>query len=83
MINDSGAEKGGQVPFISVDPKYFRPTEVDLLIGDNTKAKQQLGWEPKYNLQSLIEDMMQSDIKLMQKDAWLRQGGYRTLNYFE
>jgi GDPmannose 4,6-dehydratase len=70
-------------PLVAVDPDYFRPTEVDLLIGDNTKARQQLGWEPEYDLKALIADMMQSDIKLMQKDAWLRNGGYRTLNYFE
>lgn len=70
-------------PFIAVDPKYFRPTEVDLLIGDPTKANTKLGWKPKYDLKGLIADMMQSDIHLMKKDAWLREGGYRTLNYFE
>ena len=68
---------------VAVDPKYFRPTEVDLLIGDPSKSKSKLGWEPRYNLNGLIQDMMQSDIKLMKKDAWLREGGYRTLNYFE
>ncbi|MBW8326226.1 MAG: GDP-mannose 4,6-dehydratase [Prolixibacteraceae bacterium] len=68
---------------INVDPKYFRPTEVDLLIGDPTKSKSKLGWEPKYDLQGLVTDMMQSDIKLMKKDAWLKEGGYRTMNYFE
>lgn len=71
------------LPLIAVDPKYFRPTEVDLLIGDPTKAMTKLGWKPRYDLQGLITDMMQSDIHLMKKDAWLRQGGYRTLNYFE
>lgn len=68
---------------ISVDPKYFRPTEVELLIGDPTKAKTKLGWEPQYDLQGLVTDMMLSDIKLMKRDAYLREGGYRTLNYFE
>jgi len=68
---------------VAVDPKYFRPTEVDLLIGDPSKSKSKLGWEPQYDLNGLIVDMMQSDIKLMKKDAWLREGGYRTLNYFE
>lgn len=70
-------------PIVSVDPQYFRPTEVDLLIGDPTKSKSVLGWEPKYDLQGLVTDMMQSDIKLMKKDAWLKEGGYRTMNYFE
>lgn len=70
-------------PIVAVDPKYFRPTEVDLLIGDPSKSKTKLGWEPNYDLNGLIKDMMQSDVKLMKKDAWLREGGYRTLNYFE
>lgn len=80
-----GGIKSRMAPYsiVAVDPKYFRPTEVDLLIGDPTKAKEKLGWEPQYDLDGLIKDMMQSDIKLMQKDAWLREGGYRTLNYFE
>jgi GDPmannose 4,6-dehydratase len=68
---------------VSVDPKYFRPTEVDLLIGDPSKSKNKLAWEPEYHLEGLIKDMMRSDIKLMKKDAWLREGGYKTLNYFE
>jgi GDPmannose 4,6-dehydratase len=68
---------------LAVDPKYFRPTEVDLLIGDPTKAKTKLGWECKYDLAALVKDMMQSDLKLMQKDQYLKEGGYRTLNYFE
>ncbi|RZK73368.1 MAG: GDP-mannose 4,6-dehydratase [Pedobacter sp.] len=68
---------------IKVDPKYFRPTEVDLLLGDPTKSKTKLGWQPKYDLQALVQDMMQSDLNLMKKDEYLKQGNYKTLNYFE
>ncbi|TKG95407.1 GDP-mannose 4,6-dehydratase [Puteibacter caeruleilacunae] len=68
---------------VSVDPQYFRPTEVDLLIGDNTKSRTILGWEPEYDLAGLVEDMMQSDVKLFKKDAYLKAGGYQVLNYFE
>ncbi len=68
---------------LAVDPKYFRPTEVDLLIGDPTKANTKLGWIPEHDLASLVKDMMQSDVKLMQKDQYLKDGGYSTLNYFE
>lgn len=68
---------------LAVDPKYFRPTEVDLLIGDPTKANTKLGWIPEYDLLGLIKDMMQSDLKLMQKDQYLKKGGYQILNYFE
>lgn len=66
-----------------VDPKYFRPTEVDLLIGDAQKAKEKLGWEAKHTLHDLVNDMMQSDIKLMQKETYLKDGGFYTKNYFE
>ena len=68
---------------VGVDPAYFRPTEVDLLIGDPTKSKTMLGWEPMYDLPALIADMMASDISLMKKETWLKDGGYRILNYFE
>jgi len=68
---------------VRVDPKYFRPTEVDLLLGDPTKSKTKLGWTPKYDLQALVEDMMRSDLNLMKKDEYLKQGNYQTLNYFE
>ncbi|MCC7297334.1 MAG: GDP-mannose 4,6-dehydratase [Bacteroidia bacterium] len=68
---------------VNVDPKYFRPTEVDLLIGEASKAKEKLGWTPKYNLKELVDDMMQSDLKLMQKENYLKEGGFYTKNYFE
>lgn len=66
-----------------VDPHYFRPTEVDLLIGNPTKAQTKLGWKPEYDLDGLISDMMSSDIKVMEKERFLKEGGYKTLNYFE
>jgi GDPmannose 4,6-dehydratase len=68
---------------LAVDPKYFRPTEVDLLIGDASKAKNKLGWTPEFTLEELVKDMMASDVNLMQKDQFLKTGGYQTLNYFE
>jgi GDPmannose 4,6-dehydratase len=61
---------------LSIDPSYFRPTEVDLLIGDPTKAKEKLGWVPEHDLESLVKDMMQSDVKLMQKQQYLYKGGF-------
>ncbi|MEG1934717.1 MAG: GDP-mannose 4,6-dehydratase, partial [Rikenellaceae bacterium] len=68
---------------VEVDAQYFRPTEVELLIGDPTKSNTVLGWKPEYDLKGLIEEMMVSDVKLMKKDAYLKAGGYQTLNYFE
>jgi GDPmannose 4,6-dehydratase len=68
---------------VQVDEKYFRPTEVDLLLGDPTKANTKLGWKPKYDLPLLVKDMVHSDLHLMKKDEYLKQGGFKTLNYFE
>ena len=76
------ALKFGQT-VVKVDSRYFRPTEVDLLIGDATKAKEKLGWVPKYDLQALVSDMIQSDLHLVKKDDYLKKGGFKTLNYFE
>ncbi len=69
--------------FVGVDKNYFRPTEVELLIGDASKARNILGWKPEYDLKSLCNDMIMSDIKLMKKENYLRDGGYRIMNYFE
>lgn len=79
---DPAIIKMGQT-VVKVDIRYFRPTEVELLIGDATKAFEQLGWKPKYDLAALIEDMMQADLKEMQKEEYLKRGGFNTLNYFE
>jgi GDPmannose 4,6-dehydratase len=66
---------------VKVDPKYFRPTEVDLLVGDPTKSRKQLGWKPKYDLAALVKEMIFSDLNLMQKNEYLRNNGFDTLNY--
>ena len=68
---------------LSIDPKYFRPTEVDLLIGDPTKAKEKLGWVPEIQLEELVQDMMESDLRLFERDKYLSEGGHDTFNYFE
>lgn len=78
---DYQVEIGREV--VAVDPRYFRPTEVDLLLGDPTKAEQKLGWNREYKLQDLVNDMMESDLKLMTKDIYLKNGGYRINSYFE
>ena len=60
---------------VKVDPKYFRPTEVDLLIGDPTKAMTQLGWKPNYDLSSLVKEMVASDVSLFKKELYIKQSG--------
>ncbi len=68
---------------LSVDPKYYRPTEVDLLIGDPSKAAEKLGWVPEIRLEQLVEEMMNSDLNLFKKDKYLKEGGHTILNQFE
>jgi GDPmannose 4,6-dehydratase len=74
-------EPGRQV--VAVDPRYYRPTEVDLLIGDPTKAKAQLGWQPRYQLQELVSEMVASDILHFRRDQLLVQAGFEVRNEFE
>ena len=64
----------------AIDPSHPR---VDLLIGDPTKSNTQLGWTPEYNLEELVNEMMESDLKLMTKDQYLKDGGYTIMKYFE
>jgi GDPmannose 4,6-dehydratase len=78
---DYQLELGREV--VSVDANYFRPTEVELLIGDATKAKEKLGWTPKYDLPALVKDMMEADIELFKRDSYLVEGGHKVYNYHE
>ena len=78
---DYQVETGKEV--VAVDPKYFRPTEVDLLIGDPTKSKTKLGWQPKYDLQMLVSEMVQADVDHFRKEKLLKEYGYTIKNQFE
>jgi GDPmannose 4,6-dehydratase len=68
---------------VEIDPGYFRPTEVDLLIGDSSKARKILGWKPKYNLEMLVEEMIASDLKHMEREKALRDMGHDSKRYYE
>lgn len=70
-------------PVVAIDPRYFRPTEVDLLIGNPEKARKQLGWTLEYDLPALVKDMIQSDIELFKRDQYLQRGGHNIMNYHE
>lgn len=82
VINTEAKVKVGDV-VMKIDPKYFRPTEVELLIGDPSKAKKELKWELKYDLDSLIDDMVSSDLQLFKRDDYLKEGGHKILQYHE
>jgi GDPmannose 4,6-dehydratase len=68
---------------VEIDPRYFRPTEVDLLIGDSSKAREILGWKPKYSLEMLVEEMIASDLKHMEREKALRDMGHDSKRYYE
>jgi GDPmannose 4,6-dehydratase len=74
-------EPGKEV--LSIDPRYYRPTEVELLIGDPSKANKELNWTPKYDLKGLVKDMVQSDLIEVQRNKYIQDGGYRIMNYYE
>ncbi len=82
ILNTEARVKVGDI-MMKVDPKYFRPTEVELLIGDASKARRELKWELTYNLDALIEDMVKSDLELFKRDNYLREGGHKIFQYHE
>ena len=68
---------------VAVDPRYFRPTEVELLIGDPTKANTKLGWKPKYDLNGLVKEMVAADLDIFKREKLLHESGYKIKNQFE
>lgn len=82
-VDEIGLNKANGDVLVKVDPKYFRPTEVDLLIGDASKAKRELGWEPTYTVEELVKDMVQADLKLFKRDKYLMEGGHKVYDFHE
>ena len=78
-VDEKGIDKATGKTLIEVDPRYFRPAEVDLLLGDSTKARTELGWKPTYDLQALVNEMVDSDLELAKKEKTLREHGYKVL----
>ncbi|MBU2511629.1 GDP-mannose 4,6-dehydratase [bacterium] len=82
-VDEVGIDRKTGKTLIEVDPRYFRPTEVELLMGDPSKAKKKLGWMLKYNLEDLVKDMVKFDLAAAKRDEHLVNGGYTVKNYFE
>ncbi len=81
IIEDCPLKPGQEI--IAIDPRYFRPTEVDLLLGDPSKARNVLGWQPRYDVNQLLTEMVDADLTLMKKEKHLKQGGFTVYNYHE
>jgi len=82
-VSERGINTANGKSIIEVDPRYFRPTEVDLLIGDPSKAHQKLGWKHKHSLEELVTDMVQADLALFKRDRYLLEGGHKVMRYHE
>lgn len=82
-IDEKGIDKKTQKVLVEIDPRYFRPTEVDLLVGDASKAKEKLGWEPKITVENLIKEMVLADVELFKRDKYLLEGGHKILHFHE
>lgn len=82
-VEEKGIRTDTSEVVVEVDAKYFRPTEVELLVGDYSKAKKELGWEPTYKFEELVKEMVREDVKLFERDRYLQEGGHNTLNYHE
>ena len=81
-IEETGTDQHGKV-IVKVDPRYFRPTEVETLLGDPTKAKEKLGWTPKTSFEELVSEMVREDLKSAERDELVKQHGYTAFNYHE
>ncbi|MCI5146870.1 MAG: NAD-dependent epimerase/dehydratase family protein, partial [Candidatus Electrothrix sp. AR3] len=82
-LEEVGIEQRSGKTIVRIDPRYFRPTEVETLLGDPSKAKEKLGWEPKISFAEMVQEMIVEDLKLAERDQVVRQKGYRAYNYFE
>jgi GDPmannose 4,6-dehydratase len=81
-LDEQGVDASGRV-IVAVDPRYFRPAEVDTLLGDPSKAKRELGWEPSIGFAELVREMAQADLRAAQRDALITQHGYRADDFNE
>ncbi len=82
-VNEVGINKANGKEVVRVDPKYFRPTEVDLLVGDSSKARNELGWEPTFGVDGLVKDMIKADLALFKRDKYLMEGGHKVYDFHE
>jgi len=81
-VDEKGYDASGKC-IVAVDPRYFRPTEVETLLGDPSKAKEKLGWTPKISFDELVAEMVREDLKSAERDELVKKHGYKTMDYRE
>jgi GDPmannose 4,6-dehydratase len=82
-VEEIGMDAKSNQPLVSVDPRYFRPTEVDSLLGDASKARARLGWTPQTSFDSLVKEMVAADLQIARRDALIAREGFRAFRYRE
>jgi GDPmannose 4,6-dehydratase len=82
-VDEQGVDTKSGKAIVKVDPRYFRPTEVETLLGDPTKAKAKLGWQPKTSFAKLVEEMVASDLEIARRDALIAKEGFKTYRHHE
>jgi len=82
-VEERGIDKASGNCIVAIDPRYFRPAEVETLLGDPTQARQKLGWEPRTTFEELVREMVESDLESAKRDDMIQQAGFKTFNYHE
>ena len=82
-VEEKGFDEESKQLVVAVDPRYFRPTEVEALLGDPSKAKEKLGWTPVITLQQMVKEMMEHDLNHAKRDLLVKERGYHSYSYFE
>ncbi|MCW5585609.1 MAG: GDP-mannose 4,6-dehydratase, partial [Chromatiales bacterium] len=82
-LDEQGIDRDSGKVIVAVDPRYFRPTEVETLLGDASKAREKLGWAPKITFEEMVREMMQADLELAKRDDLVEREGYKAFKYYE
>ena len=82
-LNEKGYDSDSGKLIVSIDPRYFRPTEVETLLGDSSKAREKLGWKPKITLEEMVREMMENDLSIAKRDYLIKENGFKTFDYNE
>jgi GDPmannose 4,6-dehydratase len=82
-VHEEGVDRDSGRVLVRIDPRYFRPTEVETLLGDSSKARAQLGWQPETSFQELVREMVDADLEIAKRDALMKQHGFKVYHYHE
>ena len=82
-VQEEGVDRNSGRVLVRIDPRYFRPTEVESLLGDSSKARSKLGWQPETGFEALVQEMVEADLELAKRDALMKQHGFKVYHHHE